>query len=145
MVILTIENITLGNIQNLMVFVASMITTGGVIGGFVYKLFTKALHKQLEPFNKRIDETIQNNNKRFDELTRIVDFNDIDAVRNRIVAFENLCRLDVNNDDIKLHQYKTYFKDEDKWKLYHDKYPELNGEINVAIESIHNHYEKAKF
>ena len=78
------------------------------------------------------------------ELTKIVDWNDIDAVRNRIVAFENLCRLDKKYTNIKEYQYKTYFKDEDKWKMYHKKYPELNGEIDMAIENIRNHYKKYK-
>lgn len=139
------ENITLNNINEILTIFASIITSSGIICAFAYKVFKKALYKALEPFNKRIDETIQNNNNRFDELTRIVDFNDIDAVRNRIVAFENLCRLDYNNNAIKLHQYKTYYKDEDKWAMYHKKYPELNGEINTAIESINEHYKKAKF
>ena len=53
--------------------------------------------------------------------------------------------LDVNNDAIKLHQYKTYYKDEDKWTMYHKKYPELNGKLDVAIENIKEHYKKAKF
>ena len=146
------ENITLGNISDILKFVATFITSSGVVCGLALAIGNKILKNALEPFNKRIDETIENNNKnhnetkaQVEELKRIVDFNDIDAVRNRIVAFENLCRLDVNNDSIKLHQYKTYYKDEDKWAMYHKKYPELNGEINTAIESINEHYKKAKF
>lgn len=78
------------------------------------------------------------------ELSETVDWNDIDTVRNRIVAFDNLCRLDKKFTSIKEYQYKTYFKDEDKWKMYHEKYPELNGEINMAIENIREHYKKYK-
>ena len=81
---------------------------------------------------------------KLEELTEIVDWNDIDTVRNRIVAFDNLCRLDKNFKSIKEYQYKTYFKDEDKWTSYHNKYPELNGEINLAIENIREHYRKFK-
>lgn len=139
------ENITLGDISNNIRFWATLISSSGVVCGLALLIGRIILKRTLEPFNKRIDETIQNNNKRFDELEKMVDYNDIDAVRNRIVAFENLCRLDVNNDSIKLHQYKTYYKDEDKWAMYHKKYPELNGEINTAIESINEHYKKAKF
>jgi len=78
------------------------------------------------------------------KLSETVDWNDIDTVRNRIVAFDNLCRLDKKFTSIKEYQYKTYFKDEDKWKMYHKKYPELNGEINMAIENIREHYKKYK-
>lgn len=139
------ENVTLGDISNNIRFWATLISSSGVVCGLALVIGRIILKRTLEPFNTRIDETIQNNNKRFDELEKMVDYNDIDAVRNRIVAFENLCRLDVNNDSIKLHQYKTYYKDEDKWTMYHKKYPELNGEINTAIESINEHYKKAKF
>ena len=164
------ENITLGNIQNLMVFVASMITTGGVIGGFIYRLINKKQKEQqellkleiqelLEPFNNKIDETKENNNKRFDEINKkfeelkkqyeelllTTDKNDIDAVRSRISAFAQVCKLDVNYDKTPLHSYNTAFKDIDKWARYHKKYPELNGEINSAIEIIKEHYKKAKF
>jgi len=103
--------------------------------------FQKEIEKRMAQSDNADKEII----KKIQDLSKTVDFNDIDAVRNRIVAFENLCRLDVNNNEIKLHQYKTYFKDEDKWAMYHKKYPELNGEINVAIESINEHYKKAKF
>lgn len=146
------ENITIGDIKNVMVILSTMITSGGIIAVFVYNLFKSLLKKELEPFTKKIEEQDEKRKEQHEEtmqqiadLTRIVDFNDIDAVRNRIVAFENLCRLDVNNDSIKLHQYKTYFKDHDKWVDYHKKYKELNGEINTAIESINEHYKKAKF
>ncbi len=135
------ENITLGNIQNFLIIITS-ITTSIVT---LYKLIKRALHIALEPFNKRIDETIENNNRRFDELTRLVDFNDIDVVRRSISAFDNLCRLDINNDNIQQHQYNTIFKDIDKWAMYHKKYPELNGEINTAIENIKEHYKNARY
>ena len=78
------------------------------------------------------------------ELSETVDWNDIDTVRNRIVAFDNLCRLDKKFTSIKEYQYKTYFKDEDKWKMYHAKYKNLNGEIDLAIENIREHYKKYK-
>ena len=78
------------------------------------------------------------------ELSETVDWNDINTVKNRIVAFDNLCRLDKKITSIETYQFKTYFGDEDKWKSYHKKYPELNGEIDLAIENIRNHYKKYK-
>lgn len=109
----------------------------------------------LDNVKKEFETTIENNKQediarhqetldKLAELTKTVDWNDIDTVRNRIVAFDNLCRLDKKFTSIKEYQYKTYFKDEDKWKMYHEKYPELNGEINLAIENIREHYKKYK-
>ncbi len=139
------ENITLGEISNNIQFWATLISSSGVVCGLALAIGRIILKRTLEPFNARIDETISNNNKRFDELTKIVDNNDIDAVRSRIVAFENLCRMDRNFNTLKKHQFKTIFKDIDKWKAYHIKYPELNGEIDIAIESIQEHYKKEIF
>lgn len=139
------ENITLGNINNILVLIASIISSSGVICGLALAIGRVILKRTLEPFNKRIDETIENNNKRFNELTKQVDFNDIDTVRARISAFDQLCRLDKNYKSIQQHQYNTVFKDIDKWAMYHRKYPELNGEINAAIENINEHYKKAIF
>jgi len=146
------ENITLGDISNNIQFWATLITSISVLFGFALAIGRIILKKALEPFNARINETIENNNKnhnetktQIDELTRIVDNNDIDAVRSRIVAFENLCRMDKNFNTLKRHQFKTIFKDIDKWRAYHIKYPQLNGEIDIAIESINEHYKKEIF
>lgn len=90
---------------------------------------------------KQHEETLS----KIDELERTTDQNDIDTVRSRIVAFDNLCRLDTDYKSIKKYQYDTAYKDIDKWKMYHKKYPNLNGEIDMAIENINEHYKKAKF
>lgn len=83
--------------------------------------------------------------KDIDNLKEIVDWNDIDTIRNRISAFENLVRLDTNKNQLKRHQYITAIKDIDKWELYHTKYKNLNGEMNLAIENIKKAYNDAKF
>lgn len=163
MIILAIEDLTLGNIQNVLTFIATTITSVGAIGAVFYKLndkkqkkqqeqFKEEIQKLLEPFNKRIDETIENNNRNYEELKKQVeeltianDNNDIDTIRRSISAFDNMCRMDINNDSIQKHFYITAFKDIDKWAEYHKKYPNLNGEMNVAIEYIKEHYKKAKF
>ena len=146
------ENITLGQLQTIIVFIATFITSGGIIMTFALKIGKKILDKSLEPFNKRIDEMdklrIEQHDEtleRINKLEEIVDQNDIDVVRNRIVAFEQICRLDINNDSIKKYQYDTAYKDITKWEGYHEKYKHLNGEINAAIENINEHYKKAKF
>ena len=146
------ENITLGQIQTVVIFIASFITSGGIIMAFALKIGKKILDRSLEPFNKKMEEMDKNRKEQHEEtlekiadLEKIVDQNDIDALRNRIVAFDNLCRLDINNNGIKKYQYDTAYKDVDKWAEYHKKYPSLNGEINMAIENINEHYRNAKF
>lgn len=157
------ENITLGNISDILKFVATIITSVGVIGAVFYKMndkkqqkqqeqFKEEIQKLLEPFNDRIDETIKNNNRNYEELKKQVeeltianDKNDIDAVRARISAIAQVCKLDINKDTTPQHSYNTAFKDIDKWAMYHKKYPELNGEINSAIEIIKESYKQAKF
>ena len=94
-----------------------------------------------EELKAQHEETLQ----KIADLEEITDNNDIDTVRNRIVAFDQLCRLDVNYDSIKKYQYDTVYKDTDKWEQYHIKYPNLNGEIDMAIENINEHFKKAKF
>ena len=79
------------------------------------------------------------------ELDKKVDWNEIGVIRNRISSFENLCRLDENNNSIELHQYQNIFKDIDEWESFHDIYKNLNGELNIAIENIKEHYKNAKF
>lgn len=83
--------------------------------------------------------------KSINELKKTVDDNDIDTIRHRIASFENLCRMDVNHNQIQKHQYIAIFKDIDKWDKYHIKYPFLNGELKAAIENIEESYKKAKF
>lgn len=144
------ENITLGEIQTIITFIATFITSGGIILAFALKIGKKILDKSLEPFNKRIDEMDKGRKEQHKEtlskisyLEEIVDTNDIDTVRSRIVAFDNLVRLETNQ--IKRYQYDTIYKDITKWKFYHKKYPELNGEIDAAIENIQESFKKAKF
>lgn len=83
--------------------------------------------------------------KKIDNLEKTVDQNDIDTIRSRIVAFDNLVRLDITHNQICRYQYDAIFKDITKWKSYHKKYPELNGEIDVAIENIEDNFKKANF
>lgn len=71
-----------------------------------------------------------------------VDMNDVDTIRNRILANETLIR---KGEHLKLYQYQSIFKDIDKWRAYHEDYPELNGMIDVAIDNIIEAYKKEKF
>lgn len=83
--------------------------------------------------------------RKIDKLEKTVDQNDIDTIRSRIVAFDNLVRLDMAHNQICRYQYNAIFKDITKWRGYHKKYPELNGEIDAAIDNIEDSFKKAKF
>lgn len=79
---------------------------------------------------------------KLDSLERTVDMNDIDTVRQRILSYELLLR---KGEHFTQYQYNCLFKDIDKWNKYHEKYPELNGIIKVAIENVYEHYKNEKF
>ena len=98
-----------------------------------------------EDFKSDMEATRKELLAKMETLEKTIDKNDIDAVRNRISAFDQLCRLDVKHNSIQMHQYNTAFKDIDKWKIYHKKYPKLNGEIDVAISNIKDNYKMANF
>lgn len=95
--------------------------------------------------NGDIREQIDKIEQRVDTLQKTTDYNDIATIRNRISSFENLCRLDAGHNTLKKHQYTTVFKDIDTWEKYHEKYPDLNGELKLAIENIKKSYNLAKF
>ena len=129
-----------------------LVTIIQVLGTLAVAMFTYFTNHKIEKIAS-VKEELRNELKaqheetlsKIDDLETIVDKNDIDTVRSRIVAFENICRLDVTHDQIKRHQYDTIFKDINKWELYHEKYPSLNGEIDIAIENIQDNFKIAKF
>ena len=96
-------------------------------------------------FNSDIKNDLNDLKKDLNSLKVQVDRNDIRTIRHRISSFENLVRLDKNKNQLKLHQYATAFKDIDKWNRYHEQYPDLNGELKIAIENIEEGYKNAKF
>lgn len=50
------EQITLGDIQNVLVFFASILTSGGVVVGFALKRMRKIIDESLAPTNKKLDD-----------------------------------------------------------------------------------------
>lgn len=136
--------------------IVAVIQAIATIGVAVFTYFTNHKIEKISDVKSEIRQDIEKNRlediarhnetlKSIEELRNKVDQNDIDVVRNRIVAFDNLCRLDVNYDSIKQYQYATAFKDVTKWKYYHTMYKSLNGEIDAAIDNIEEHYKKANF
>lgn len=146
-------------IKDNLLIISTLITSVGIIAGFVYKLFKRLLKKELEPFIDMIKEQDKKREEQHEETMQLIaevrkeiaevrkenDMGIIDALISRIDAFDMLCRTDINFDIIQLHQYDNIFIDIQKWNDYHIKYPELNGKLDVAIENIKEHYKKAKF
>lgn len=69
------NSVTLGQLNDFIITFASVLTAGGVIVKVAVKISKKVLCEALEPFNKRIDETIENNNAKFKELQLQTDKN----------------------------------------------------------------------
>lgn len=68
-------DITVGQIYTFILNFASVLTAGGVIVAFTLKTGKKILNKSLEPFDKRIDDVVANNNKRFSAMQLQIDKN----------------------------------------------------------------------
>ncbi len=69
------ENITVGQIFNFIITFGAVLSAGGVICKLAFKSGKKILDSSLEPFNKRIDEVVDNNNKRFTAMQLQIDKN----------------------------------------------------------------------
>lgn len=50
------ENITIGDMQHILVNLASIIASGGVVCAFALKIGKKILNNSLDPFTKKIEE-----------------------------------------------------------------------------------------
>lgn len=79
---------------------------------------------------------------KLDDLDKKIDQADIDNIRTRILDYDARIR---KGEVIKQYQYKAIFKDIDKWVLYHEKYKDLNGMIDAAIENITQHFKEDPF
>lgn len=57
------ESITLGDISNVLVFIAGILTAGGTIAGFMSKRFGKMMKEELKPLNDKIDDLAEQVNQ----------------------------------------------------------------------------------
>lgn len=92
--------------------------------------------------NKSMTDKIDKMNNKIDDLESHVDKIEIDTVRNRILAVDRLVR---KGSHLTLYEYKAVFKDIEIWTNFHEKYPSLNGMIDIAIENIKEAYKKEEF
>lgn len=119
------------------------------LAGTIFVFFANKKISKLKDLEKRIDQRMKDNDFKLqlqiNEVRKAVDNVNIGNIRARIVTFDNICRLDVDHKSIQRHQYNAIFKDIDEWAKFHEIYPELNGEINVAIDNIKEHFKEAIF
>ena len=57
------EGITLGEISNVLVFIAGILTAGGTIAGFMSKRFGKMMKEELKPLNDKMDDLAEQVNQ----------------------------------------------------------------------------------
>lgn len=69
------ENVTMGQVYIFIINFASILSAGALICKFAFSSGKKILDKSLEPFDKRIDEVVENNNKRFNAMQLQIDKN----------------------------------------------------------------------
>ena len=111
------ESVTLGEIANILIFIAGIITAGGVIAGFMSKRFGKVMSEQLKPLNDKIDN-----------LTTSVDSVSMENCKNFLVS-----RISELESGEKLDKVV----EERFWENY-DHYTKLGGNsyIHTAVEKL---------
>ena len=114
-------NVTLGQLINAIVTFATVLTAGSVICKVAFKSGRRILSNSLEPFNKRIDEVVANNNERFTAMQLQID-------KNYLVRF--LADIEAGNpvDETELEHF---------WFTY-DDYHKNNGNsyIDHKVEKL---------
>lgn len=105
------ENITMAQVSHFIIGLSSLLTAGGVL----VKYAMAGVKKQLEPFNKRIDEIVEVNKKSFQALQLQTD-------KNYLVRFLA---------DVEKGEYVDVTEKEHFWFTY-DNYHQLGG--NSYIE-----------
>ena len=107
------------------------------VGLLVLGMLVEITPIKLSPLNYIGKHLNKSTNDRLDRLEKKVDWNDIDTIRNRIIANEALLR---KGEVFTEQQWENVYKDINKWINYHDTYKDLNGFLKVVIENIDTHY-----
>lgn len=53
------QSITLGDISNVLIFIAGILTAGGTIAGFMSKRFGRMMKEELKPLNDKVDRVAE--------------------------------------------------------------------------------------
>lgn len=107
------------------------------VGLLVLGMLVEITPIKLSPLNYIGKHLNKSTNDRLDRLEKKVDWNDIDTIRNRIIANEALLR---KGEVFTEKQWENLYCDISKWTAYHDSYKDLNGFLKVIIENVDEHY-----
>lgn len=88
-----------------------------------------------------LDKIGEIENKLF-EIEKQGDLRDIGNIRSRILANDMLL---VKGEIFTEDQWNCLYKDIEKWRLYHEKYSDLNGIIKITIEHIDKCYKEQHY
>lgn len=112
------------------------------IGMQIGKFFNGCdIKKELFNNNQQTNNKIDILDSKIEHTNMKIDWNDIDAVRNRIVGNDMLIK---KGEKLEYYQKQNALKDIDKWRKYHEIYKELNGEVNIAVDNIIDYCKKDK-
>lgn len=111
------ESITLGEISNVLIFIAGVLTSGGAIAGFLGKRFGKVMDEKLQPLNEKMDA-----------LTESIDEVDMANCKNYLVSTISTLEAGRTVDKVALERF---------WENY-DHYTKLGGNsyIHTAVEKL---------
>lgn len=101
----------------------------------------KEMQKTYEKNQEEILNKLNETNLRIDGTNERIDGTDIADIRTRIATIATIIK---NGGLVTDDQYNCVFKDIDTWGKYHQKYPDLNGIVNISIEIIQEEYKKSK-
>ena len=94
------ENITIGDIQHILVNIASIITAGGIVGVFALKIGKKILDKSLQPFSDKMEEMEQARIYQHEETKREIKIVRDELAKNSLNTMKNT----ICNDNIPLSE-----------------------------------------
>jgi len=103
------------------------------------KIAKKPISAIIKWFVKDKDKKIDEIAKKLDEIDEKVDRNDIQALKHRVLGIDLMIR-EGNGNKISESQFRTAIEDLDKYNKYHERYPELNGELKNAEHNIWDAY-----
>lgn len=124
------ESVTLGQIQTILTFVATFITSGGIILAFALKIGKKILDNSLEPFNKKIEELDKGRKEQHNETLALIDTLKEELNKNSLNTMKNT----ICNENIPLSERVSVGKE----------YIENggNGAVKIYVHKLEEEYEK---
>ena len=124
------ENITIGDIQHILVNLASIITAGGIVGVFALKIGKRILDKSLQPFSDKMEEMEQARIDQHEETKKEIKIVRDELAKNSLNTMKNT----ICNDNIPLSERLSVGKE------YIEKGG--NGAVKVYLHQLEKEYEK---